>query len=371
MSKHLRVNLRAPVVNADIRKEKRNGREVMVVPSATLPDGVVMNKIMYTSEAIQDGYQTLNRTPAPLGHPMVNGQYVSAMTPEAINGFWVGAWNENVRRENGRVFLDKIIDVETARGSGKGRDLLAAIEQGEPISTSTGLMLTLSPAPEGTTDYDWVTNTIEADHDAILLNEKPAASTEQGVGIFVNAKGEEIPVENAELTTEALQELAETIADDAVRTPLVNKIMDAIRGVMSMNNQPNEGTALSVNTKEGDDMSDEKLDALAKQVEALAANALTKEDLTETVKPLNDAVAELQANAKAADEAKKSELVAKVVRANLFTEDEAKELSVNHLQKLADKIQPGQSEGVFGAYNTQDAPDEGDISDELPGGEAA
>ena len=142
--------------------------------------------------------------------------------------------------------------------------------------------------------------------------------------------------------------------------------MDAIRGVMAQNHKPNEGAALSVNTEEGDDM---ELQELAAKVDALATNALTKEDLTEVVKPLNDAVAELHANAKAADEARKTELVAKVVKANLFTEDEAKELSLNHLQKLADKVQPGESEGVFGAAFNAQAPAEGDISDELPGGE--
>src|SRR5690554_5655221 len=120
----LRVNIRSRVVNSAIRRETRNGREVIVVPSATLPDDVTMNGIKYPADVIANSYQTLNNTPAPLGHPMVNGKFISAQSPQGINLGWVGAYNENVRRENGRVFLDKVIDVEVAKRHPRGEDLL-------------------------------------------------------------------------------------------------------------------------------------------------------------------------------------------------------------------------------------------------------
>ena len=83
MSKQVRVNIRAAVNAAKIRTEKRNGREVMVIPSATLPDGVVMNGIRYGAEAIAASFKTLDRTLAPLGHPVgADGGFLSAKDPE-------------------------------------------------------------------------------------------------------------------------------------------------------------------------------------------------------------------------------------------------------------------------------------------------
>src|SRR5690606_31788859 len=105
----------------------------------------------------------------------------------------IGAWNENVRRENGKVYLDKIIDVEIANRSEGGKRVLEAIEKGKPIHTSTGLLANLEPVEED--DVDAVARNIEFDHDAILLDFAGAATPEQGVGMFVNSSGEQEEVE--------------------------------------------------------------------------------------------------------------------------------------------------------------------------------
>lgn len=110
----VRVNIRTLANTAAIRREKRNGRDVIIVPSATMPDDVVMNDILYPAAEIAKSFKSLERTPAPLGHPTINGAFVSARDPESINLGWIGAWNENVRQEDGRVLLDKVIDVEVA-----------------------------------------------------------------------------------------------------------------------------------------------------------------------------------------------------------------------------------------------------------------
>src|SRR5690554_2091555 len=118
----IRANIKTRVSNTAIRREKRNGRDVIIVPSATLPDNIIMNRIKYPADVIEAGYKTLERTPAPLGHPAIDGVYINANDPEAINGFWVGAWNENVRRENGRVLLDKVIDVARAESTDRSEE---------------------------------------------------------------------------------------------------------------------------------------------------------------------------------------------------------------------------------------------------------
>lgn len=365
----IRVNLRTRVANSSIRYEKRNGRDVIVVPSATLPDNIVMNRIMYPSSAIAAGYESLNRTPAPLGHPMVNGEYVPALTAEAINGYWVGAWNENVRRMNGRVFLDKIIDIETAGATERGRKLLEVINKKEPISTSTGLMLTLTEADHE--DYDYIANTIDADHDAILIGEAPAASTQQGVGIFVNAQGVKVEARNEELKLddEALESIAESIAwqleheaREQKQKPLIDKIMKALRTLIGGADPEDDDTNEETEMNEAQQKAFNDLQA---KVVSLETNMLTADKVAELLKPITDSVTGIQANLKQADEAAKAELVEKVVKANLLDETEAKELSVNTLRKLAAKIPAAAAAaGVFGGYVANAGDDQ--FTDELP-----
>lgn len=180
-----RVNVRVAVNSASIRREQHNGREHIVVPSFTLPDGVVMNNGLYPKEEIDKAYEGLEGTLAPLSHPMVDGDYVSARQPEAINAYHVGAWNRNVKRVGNRVAIEKWIDVEFAKNSESGRALLEAIDKGEPIHTSTGIFLDreMTPNADG---YGWIARNMVFDHDALLLNEQGAATPEDGVGMMVN-----------------------------------------------------------------------------------------------------------------------------------------------------------------------------------------
>lgn len=198
MPEQIRVNIKHRVTNTAIRKEERDGREVIVVPSVVAKFNTVLNDIFYGEDELRKSYQQVNGLPAPLGHPVINGQYVSARSPEAINRHWAGAWNEGARIDGDVIRADKLIDVETANESERGRRLLQAIEAGEPISTSTGLLMEREPAPEGM-EAKWVGMNFMFDHDAILLDEAPAISPEDGVGMMVNADGTEVEVVNSEL----------------------------------------------------------------------------------------------------------------------------------------------------------------------------
>lgn len=180
----IRVNLNAVVNAADIRREDHNGREHLVIPSYTLPADVIMNRGLYPADEIDRSFATLENTLAPLGHPQVNGKFVSARAPEAINAYHVGAFNRNVEKRGNRVYLEKWVDVETARQSEGGRKLLAAVEAGEPVHTSTGVFLQQEPAEADA--YDWIARNMQFDHDAILIGEVGAATPEQGVGMMVN-----------------------------------------------------------------------------------------------------------------------------------------------------------------------------------------
>lgn len=191
----MQVNITTKVNSQSIRRETYNGREHLVLPSYTLPANVVMNGGLYTQEEIDAHYQGLEGTLAPLGHPQVNGQFVSAFSPEGINAGHIGAWNRNVKKSGNRIYLEKWVDVSRASESEGGRELLervAAIERGEdvpPIHTSVAAFLDqLEPnEQQRATGADWVAKIYSMDHDAILLHEVGAATPEQGVGLMVNA----------------------------------------------------------------------------------------------------------------------------------------------------------------------------------------
>lgn len=185
MAKETRVNMRVSVNHAAIRYETHNGREHMVIPSFTLPDGVVMNGGMYPHDEIEKSYKSLEGTLAPLSHPQVDGDYVAANQAEAINAHHIGAWNRNVKRVGNRVALEKWVDIEFAKTTEGGRQLIDAVNNGSPIHTSTGIFLNreMTPNADG---YGWIARDMTFDHDAILLNEVGAATPEDGVGMMVN-----------------------------------------------------------------------------------------------------------------------------------------------------------------------------------------
>lgn len=191
----MQVNITTKVNSQSIRRETHNGREHLVLPSYTLPANVVMNGGLYTAEEIDAHYQGLEGTLAPLGHPQVNGEFVSAFSPEGLNVGYVGAWNRNVKKSGNRIYVEKWVDVARAEESEGGRELLervAAIERGDdvpPIHTSVAAFLDqLEPnEQQRATGAGWVAKIHSMDHDAILLHEVGAATPEQGVGLMVNA----------------------------------------------------------------------------------------------------------------------------------------------------------------------------------------
>lgn len=364
MTKTVRVNVTSVANAKAVRKEKRNGRDVIIVPSATLPDNIVMNgslgPILYPADEIKKSFKGLERTPAPLGHPTINGRFVSASDPEGINIGHIGAWNENVRQEGGRVLLDKVIDVEVANRSEGGKAVLAAIEAGGPIHTSTGLLCTLEAVNDASAKHKHIARSMVFDHDAILLNQEGAASPEKGVGMLVNSSGqeEEIEVINSTIVEDADREIdwAGTRLVEALRRRESIGTWDRIKAALM------EAIGLAerepATNRKDDDMavSDEQFKALSEKVDTLS-NALKPEALataignavTAAVKPLTDSHAEMVANQKAKDDAEHAELVGKVVKANLLDETTAKATPLNTLRALAPKTEPGKAAALNGA----------------------
>lgn len=376
MTKQL-ANITVKVNQAAIKKEKRNGRDVWVVPSKTMPAGIVMNGLMYSGEEIERSYTTLSRTPAPFGHPKVDGMYVSASTPEAINVSWIGAYNEDVSWDGQRMSVNKVVDIEVAGRSEDGRRVLQALQKGEPISTSTGIFLESEEIDEPQVnamgqEYSRIAKNLVMDHDAILLDDAPAAGPEMGTGVFVNSSSgeqERLDVLNANLDMEdpldravtgMAWELVEAQEHERKRglvESIAERLKTAVKSVLSSDIE-SEATGPTVNHQEeaGMSVTKEQFDALAAKVDKLVANAAqgdekpVAEQVTEAVnaalKPIQD---QLEANSKA----EHAEAVKAVVDSEILDQETAEKLDVNALKALTDKLgKPGVAANARAAFKT-------------------
>lgn len=195
-----RVNLSVAVNSSGIRVELLNNERYLVLPSYTLPNNVIMNRGLYPPEEIEKAYATLENTFAPLGHPMLDGEYIPAQHPVAVTSYFVGAHNRNVERRGDRIYVEKWVNIKYALNTEGGRALLERVNydpetetlKGTPgaVHTSTGIFLRRDESAKGE-GYDWTARDMVMDHDAILLNEQGAATPEQGVGLLVNSRVED------------------------------------------------------------------------------------------------------------------------------------------------------------------------------------
>lgn len=202
------------VINSasNITTETINGSEHIVVKGVVpIVDDVVMNGGLYPAAEINQGYGTMERKLMPLGHPKVDDKYVSANDPVAVNDYHGGAFAMNVTKADGRVVMDMAVNRRYAEAHPKGVRLLERLdammnkEQVEPIHISTGLQLNKQEKKGESRGkkYSWIASNMQFDHIAILLDEPGAATPKEGVGIFVNAQGDQLQIETASLSEAA------------------------------------------------------------------------------------------------------------------------------------------------------------------------
>lgn len=200
MRKH-RVNLVSAVNSRNV--SKADGKYLIRDVVHAL-DGIVLNGRMYPGEELAKSVKGLNGKPAPAGHPKDSkGRHISATNGEALAAAWVGAYCTNSRYEGGRAMCDVVINEAQAKALPAGQEVISRLDaaidgtNAEPIAVSSGLFLR-EVAANGESrgkKYRAIAADMEFDHLAILLNEKPAGTPEEGVGMFVNSEGNEEPVE--------------------------------------------------------------------------------------------------------------------------------------------------------------------------------
>ena len=328
------------------RREKRDGRETIILPSYAAKAESVLNGIKYPRDELDKSLAGLNRTPAPFGHPVINGKFVPALDPEALARNHVFAWNENPKWDGDRIAVDVVIDEARAQQSEDGKTILKLVNEGKPISTSTGLMCTLDTV--NADDHKSVARGIVWDHIAILTNEKPAIGPDKGVGIFVNSADGDIEVINSSLTDQLDQEIdwAGTRLVDALRrrenAGAWDKMKSTIMQALGMSDRE-----VTTNKKEDDmPVTDEQFKALSDQVSGLAdgmkgIGETIASAVTNAVKPLVEANEALVNAQKAKDDEELTGLRETIVKANMMDADAAKELTLNAARALAKTAKPG------------------------------
>ncbi|RFS79004.1 DUF2213 domain-containing protein [Leclercia adecarboxylata] len=203
--KRNRVNVLTVVNSAsNITTETINGKPHIVVRGITpVVDDIVMNRKLYPAAEIEKAYNTLERNPMPLGHPKVDGKHVSARDVQAVNEYHVGAWLQNVSHKGGKVTGDMYVNRQYAESSEKGKRLINRLDEmlagtnSDPIHISTGLLYS-GIAANGESKgkkYNEIATNMMFDHVAVLLDEPGAGTPAEGVGIFVNAEGDEVEIE--------------------------------------------------------------------------------------------------------------------------------------------------------------------------------
>lgn len=374
----VRVNITSRVNQDMISRRSKNGRDQIVIRSVVARDDTVLNGILYPRDELEGAMNTLDRTPAPFGHPVdMNGAFLPASDPEAINGFYFGAYNENPRRDDNRILADKVIDVKRAEESEQGRRVLEAIEQGDPIHTSTGLYCEVDEGDEEDSTR-FVARNIIFDHDAILLDEEGAITPEQGVGMLVNKKATD---RYGKPVTAVYNSMMEDVEEhiDYLGVSLIQamerredastwaRLKSVISGFLRDEEPERKTETLSNEDHDMSEVTKEQFDKLSATVNDLA-ETLGKLDIeatvTNAIKPAIDKVDGLVAAQNADAEAKKTALVDRVVNKQLLTEEVAKATPPEALEAMLNAAGDGQAANLIGKFNAD--PKSGKPTYELP-----
>ena len=298
----IQVNVLTQVNRSNIIVDNERG-VVTIRDVCPIVDDIVMNNILYPAANIDASYKTLEGTLAPLGHPQDDdGNYISAKTGPAINGFYAGAYNKNVRKIKDRVFMDVEINVKMAMGSNRGPELMDRInkavsgENTDPIHVSTGLMLVAVEA-EGMNnkgvEYEAIAEDMDFDHNAILLDEPGAGTPADGVGMMFNSSGIGLKSKVQFAKLEVNQQV-ENNDKPKVSNTFTAKLIDRLAKKVIEGNNNNHANSMPNSQEEDGEMkklidkllaancgkTETELSAMAKdELQAFAANNMDMKDM--------------------------------------------------------------------------------------------
>lgn len=243
----------------DVRNEKLAGQDYLVVPVIMARADVVMNEIRYPANELEP--HAWDGVPVTAGHPMEDGQPISANSPKTIEDWCIGRiFNSTLEEEN---ILKAEAWLEVSRVKKIIPKLLSFIRGNKRIDVSTGLFCSIDETGGelNGVSYALTARNIRPNHLAILTDEEGACSFESGCGVRSNQRGKEMT------KAELLANLAKFLGVNEGETPEFDKA-GAVANLIASEASPfSEADAEAMNA-----MSDDTVKALSKQY-ASTANA--------------------------------------------------------------------------------------------------
>lgn len=172
---------KATLKTNEIRQVVHNGSDHVIVPVVMIVDGV-LNGALVTHEEYGLLVEAWNDKPVTISHPQVNGEFVSAGSPDIIEKSSIG------RVYNAHVEGDKLVGelwLDSSKADRIGRqELLAVLKAGEVVEVSTGYF-SAREDKQGEfkgKPYVYIDRDIVPDHLALLPAEVGACSVQDGCG---------------------------------------------------------------------------------------------------------------------------------------------------------------------------------------------
>lgn len=206
-----------------VRSVTLSGREYVVFPVVPIRQGV-LNGHFVSAKEIERSTPGWNGRPLTLNHPTVDGEYVSANSPQMWEEFGVG-WLFNARFTDGCMVAEGWIDKTRLAAMGQA-NIVASLLHGAHMDVSTGYFCEVR-TEEGEFNgetYAAVQSAIVPDHLALLPNGVGACSWDDGCGIPRVNQGGSMEPENSAPEAAAISDAEMNqhppVVDDAPVVPL-------------------------------------------------------------------------------------------------------------------------------------------------------
>lgn len=171
-----------------VRNDSMEGRDWLVAPMVMITEGVHNGSdgpIFYPAEELNKGLLSWNHRPVVVYHPVVNGEGVSACSPDQLTVRKIGVtmvtdFDAETKKVKAEAWL------EPARMDVVDKRVGEAIENNEVMELSTGLFMDLENT-EGEWEgekYIGIARNLQLDHLALLPDLKGACSVADGAGFL-------------------------------------------------------------------------------------------------------------------------------------------------------------------------------------------
>jgi len=191
------VNLKGFTSNVTTRSETLHGIDYIVAPVNMIVEGVLPGSggpMLYPADQLRNSVNFWNNVPVTINHPQIDGNYVSARSPEVMEQFAVGHIF-NTRFDAATNTLKAEAWIQKDRLQNNFENVFNMLtESNANIEISTGV---LHSEAETSGDFNGVAyNTVGSDfygdHLALLPNDVGACSWRDGCGLRVNSSTKKV-----------------------------------------------------------------------------------------------------------------------------------------------------------------------------------